>query len=207
MSDRASDVQDIIDRYKRTIEAGISPVPLANLVDAPHLADIIHDHVDLFDAVTRDYLAALRRHRELPRYLREKIARARVYPEVDETLVKSAFSDLGIPYLDGVDMISVGDSIYTYGPLQCDADGTVASVSTAALLAHELIHAIQADAHGGEAGFAAAYTAAGNYLANAFEIAAYCFGGSPPAAIAAKMPVERPVLKETALYGEWWRLA
>jgi hypothetical protein len=207
MSDGVPDVQSIIQRYKRKIEAGILPIPLAKLVDGGRLADIIHERVDLFDTNTREYLAALKRHRELPRYLAGKIAGVRVYPQVSEALVKTAFSDLGIPYHDGVDMISVGDSIYTYEPIACEADGSVSSVSTAALLAHELIHAIQADAHGGEAGFAAAYTTAGDYLDNAFEIAAYCFGGSPPPAIASKMPVDTPVLRETSIYGEWWHLA
>lgn len=206
MSDSGLDVQSIIDRYKKRIESGITPTALSLLIDRDRLADIIHERVDLFDDATKAYLSALKRHRELPRYLREKIEAVQVYPEVNEGMVKSAFRDLGIPYLDGVDMISVGDSIYTYRALQCDPDGTVSNVSTASLLAHELIHAIQADAHGGEAGFAAAYTAAGDYLNNLFEIAAYSFGGSPPTAIALQMPVEQPVLKETHTYGEWWRL-
>lgn len=206
MSDHRVDAQSIIEGYKKRIESGTPPVALSILVDRERLADIIHERVDLFDTPTRDYLSALKRHRELPRYLREKIEKIHVFPGVDEGLVKAAFRDLGIPYHDGVDMISVGDSIYTYRELRCDPDGTVSDVSTASLLAHELIHAIQADAHGGEAGFAAAYTAAGDYLGNRFEIAAYSFGGSPPAAIASEMPVDRPVLKETQTYGEWWRL-
>jgi hypothetical protein len=206
MSDSGYDVQSIIDRYKDRIESGITPIALSRLIDRGRLADIIHERVDLFDDATKTYLSALKRHRELPRYLQEKIDKVWVYPEVEERLVKSAFRDLGIPYLDGVDMISVGESIYTYRALQCDADGSVSDVSTASLLAHELIHAIQADAHGGEAGFAAAYTAAGDYLNNLFEIAAYSFGGSPPAAIAMQMPVAKPVLKETHTYGNWWHV-
>lgn len=206
MSDVPHDVQSIINRYKRRIEAEIVPVPLAELVAAAPLADIIHERVDLFDVKTAHYLEAHRRRHELPDYLRTKIERVRVFPEVDEGTVKHAFKTLGIPYYDGVDMISVGESIYTYRPLVRGADGTVTSASVASLLVHELIHAIQADAYGGEAGFARAYTASGDYLHNAFEIAAYCFGGSPPAMIAAQMPIQTPVLKDPAAYGDWWRL-
>lgn len=104
-------------------------------------------------------------------------------------------------------MISVGESIYSYDAVDRDPDGKVSRIQTAALFAHELIHAIQADAHGGEAGFAAAYIQAGDYLSNYFEVAAYSFGGQAPPSIAALMPVVQPILKDTNTLGEWWHLA
>lgn len=206
MSDHGRIVQKKIQHYKAAIEAGIDPVSLAALIDANKLADIIHDHVDLFDDKTKNYLEALKNQRELPRYLRDKIAAVNVFIAVKERDVKCAFSALGVPYMDGVDMISVGESIYTYRHLDKDSHGRVKTIQSAALLAHELIHSIQADAHGGEAGFAAAYIAAGDYLSNLFEVAAYSFGGKAPPALAILMPVDEPILKDTEHLGEWWRV-
>lgn len=58
MSDHADAIQRTIESYKRAIERGIDPVSLATLVDAEQLADIIHDHTDLFDIKTQGYLEA-----------------------------------------------------------------------------------------------------------------------------------------------------
>lgn len=207
MSDHSGNVQKKIEHYKAAIEAGIDPVTLDTLIDASKLSDIIHENTDLFDDKTKAYLDALKHQRELPQYLREKISAVRVFIRVREREVKCAFNALGVPYMDGVDMISVGESIYTYDDIDRAADGSVRSINTAALLAHELIHSIQADAHGGEAGFAAAYIAAGDYLSNLFEVAAYSFGGRAPAPLAALMPVAAPILGDQATHGSWWRLA
>ncbi len=203
MSDRNLNIADVIESYKRSIEDGRTPIPLTKLVNCDKLARTIAGDIGLFDTKTRRFLAEHKRNKTLASYLKKKTLAVSVFLGVDEAPIKDAFTKLGLSYLDGVDMISVGDSIYVYAQeLRREPDGSI-NAATAALLGHELIHSIQADAFGGEAGFAAAYAAAGHYTSNEFEIAAYRFGGKAPDAMLEQYSIAAPVLRD----GEWWRLA
>ncbi len=222
-----SDYQDIrhsLEAYTPDIEASASArSSLSILLHPARLSAAIVSRFDIFDPVTRAFLEGMgssagpggkagsgdpaggESGAPLVEYLQEKVRTTRVYEGVDKAIVGRAFTEIMGFYNEEIDMIGVGDGIYSFGILDRD-EGGVRKLSTAELLGHEFIHSIQASAFGDAASFLCAYRDTGEYH-NEFELVAYSFGGKTPEVFEGKLrAVPRVFRDNTALGSKWWRL-